>query len=43
MLDPEPDASVDPAALDVALGAAIAAHCGVPADHVVTAVGSSAA
>ncbi len=43
MLDPEPDAAVDPAALDVALGAAIAAHCGVPADHVVTAVGSSGA
>ena len=43
MLDPEPDASVDPAALDVALSAAIAAHCGVPADHVVTAVGSSGA
>ena len=43
MLDPEPDASVDPAALDVALSAAIAAQCGVPADHVVTAVGSSGA
>ena len=32
-----------PAALDAALSAAIAAHCGVPADHVVTAVGSSGA
>ena len=29
--------------LDAALTAAIAAHCGVPADHVVTAVGSSGA
>ena len=43
MLDLDPQATVDPAVLDAALGAAIAAHCGVPADHVVTAVGSSGA
>jgi aspartate/methionine/tyrosine aminotransferase len=37
----DPDvAAVD---LDAALTAAIAAHCGVPADHVVTAVGASGA
>jgi aspartate/methionine/tyrosine aminotransferase len=42
-LDPEPDSAADPAALEGALTAAIAAHGGVPADHVVTAVGSSGA
>jgi len=43
LLDPEPEAHDDAGALDAALGAAIAAHCGVPADRVVTAVGSSGA
>jgi len=35
--------AIDPAGLDAALSAAIAAHHGVPADRVVTAVGSSGA
>jgi aspartate/methionine/tyrosine aminotransferase len=43
MVKPQPEAAVDPAALDAALTAAIAAHHDVPADHVVTAVGSSGA
>jgi aspartate/methionine/tyrosine aminotransferase len=43
MADLEPGDAVDPAGLDAALTAAIAAHHGVPAGHVVTAVGSSGA
>ena len=43
LLEPDPAAAVDGAALDGALSAAIAAHHGVPADRVVTAIGSSGA
>ena len=43
MADSTPDGPPHQAALDAALGAAIAAHHGVSADHVVTAVGSSGA
>ena len=43
LLEPDPAAAVDAAALDAALSAAIAAHHGVSADRVVTAIGSSGA
>lgn len=43
MLDVQPETDPNSGALDADLSAAIAAHCGVPADHVVTAVGSSGA
>jgi aspartate/methionine/tyrosine aminotransferase len=43
MLEPEPDRAPAAGGLDAALAAAIAAHCGVPPEHVVLAVGSSGA
>jgi aspartate/methionine/tyrosine aminotransferase len=43
MLDPESDGGGDSAATDAALTAAVAAHYDVPAEHVVTAVGSTGA
>jgi aspartate/methionine/tyrosine aminotransferase len=43
MLDGPRDSAHESGSLDAAIAAAIAGHCGVPAEHVVIAVGSSGA
>jgi aspartate/methionine/tyrosine aminotransferase len=43
MLEPDRERAHEPETLDAALAAAIAEYCGVPAEHVVIAVGSSGA
>jgi aspartate/methionine/tyrosine aminotransferase len=43
MREPDGDCARESEGLDIALAAAIAAHCGVPIEHVVVAVGASGA